>query len=298
MHTLAISSASAACMSAPSTVAQNSGTSLQRQFAPASKHLPGSAVHHFAARPRLTSKCTTRQQTVCLADLGNVSPAVYAAASLGLSALGVVGYKTYAYFQMQYITAAMMSKFVPRGGARAIQLGLQENARQSLFYYPSDLQSLIGVHTAPLRDPELNKKIALEAGVPLDMRRLPFNKLNVPANYADAVVTLHGLEQAPDALTEVLAEAARVLKPGKPLVFVERVKGDGAFLGGLLHSGPQCTNFLETLKACDGFEAPEYDLVFAPQDPHVVGIAKKKSIPGVPIDTSLTSKAKKRDKKA
>ncbi|CAM6104671.1 unnamed protein product [Calypogeia fissa] len=166
----------------------------------------------------------------CTAALGfEVSPAAVVVLS---TALGYAALRTFVYFRMEYIIAAMLGRHVPRGGAKVAELNTRGG--KNLYYYPADI----------------------------------------------AQVSVLCLRDIPDKeVINVLREAVRVLKPGKPFIFVESVRTKNDFIGGLLNSlgsnraaTRDLLSYLQEVK----LEDVDCEEVFSFVDPHLVGIAKKK----------------------
>jgi SAM-dependent methyltransferase len=112
---------------------------------------------------------------------------------------------------------------------------------------------------------------------------LPSTPLRGPQ--ADAVVSLGTLAPlSPDRRRAVLAEAARVLRPGGALIFVERVSGDrapasplrGALTAGAPGGGAALAlGELDALRGAGGgvWQGVQYDLALEGEDPHALGVA-------------------------
>jgi SAM-dependent methyltransferase len=106
-----------------------------------------------------------------------------------------------------------------------------------------------------------------------------------PAPQADAVVSIEALAPlTPERRRAALAEAARVLRPGGALIFVERVAGARAPappLRGLVTAGAPGggaaidTAELDALRGVGGavWQGLQYDLAIEGQDPHALGVA-------------------------
>jgi hypothetical protein len=65
----------------------------------------------------------------------------------GTSLLGFAIVRTFVYFRMQYIIAAMLGRHVPRGGSRILDLGIREG--RNLYYYPKDVIQVVVVAPSP-----------------------------------------------------------------------------------------------------------------------------------------------------
>jgi len=104
-----------------------------------------------------------------------------------------------------------------------------------------------------------------------------------PTASADAVVALRSLaplEPAQRALA--VAEAMRVLKPGRPLIFVERLSSGGP-LAVLLGGGPalEPAALEAALEAGAGAAAGlvRWDVALEALDPHAVGLVMRSDAP-------------------
>ena len=109
-------------------------------------------------------------------------------------------------------------------------------------------------------------QVSVAAGVPFVAKKQSVLENSNQADASvDAVVTTGALTECGDA-EKLVAEAARVLKPGAPLVFVEDMswpKGDGA---------------LAAIRASDGFEPAQFDDGWAtlPLAACAIGVAVRK----------------------
>ncbi|KAK9823065.1 hypothetical protein WJX81_006086 [Elliptochloris bilobata] len=165
-------------------------------------------------------------------------------------------------FRLTYVTAAMLSRTIPKG-ARVLQLGGDVT---QLYYYPADT-ILVSV-AAPKLNKGLWEQAGIQAGVPVHTQQTEeLADLSFQANESiDAVVSsgmLSGL--AAGAQKQLAASAARVLKPGGVFVFIER--GD---FGGDRQA-------LEAVLSLPQFEDATYDIALAGVDAHAVGLAHKSS---------------------
>lgn len=197
--------------------------------------------------------------------------------------LGFGGFRVFVYFRMQYIIAAMLGKYVPRGGCRVLDMDIHEG--RNLYYYPSDIAEVVAVTDEKNR--EVVKNQAIRAGVPVDIKVKALNTLSLPSNSMDAVVSVYCLCELKERETKtILREAIRLLKPGKPFIFVETVAAEGEFLRTcqllwqktLKLFGIQSTlpkDISKVLEEAEGLEKLQYDSLFNFQDPHIVGLAMK-----------------------
>ncbi|CAM6107359.1 unnamed protein product [Calypogeia fissa] len=210
----------------------------------------------------------------CTAALGfEVSPAAVVVLSI---ALGYAALRTFVYFRMEYIIAAMLGRHVPRGGAKVAELNTRGG--KNLYYYPADIAQVVAVSTTA--NVQLLENQATRAGVPIEVKTQGPTSLGVPSSSMDAVVSVLCLRDIPDKeVINVLREAVRVLKPGKPFIFVESVRTKNDFVGGLLNSlgsNRAATRDLLSYLQEVNLEDVDCEEVFSFVDPHLVGIAKKK----------------------
>ena len=154
-----------------------------------------------------------------------------------VAGLAVVAYRTVVYFQLQYITAALIGNHVPRGvNATCLELGI--GGGRNLYYYPNDIKGVIGVDSKS--NPELLQKTAEKCFQSVQLIESPTAAADtwgkkVATASVDCVVSI----QTDGASAKVLAEVARVLRPGGKLIFVE--PGDS-----LLTAIANSTDFLKS----------------------------------------------------
>jgi len=180
-----------------------------------------------------------------------------------LSVLGGFGIaKAFVYWRVQFITAAMIGKHVPPDAKRVLEFGV--GAGKNLYYYPKTVGMVVGIDEDAKED--LLIQVSVAAGVPFVAKKQSVLENSNQADASvDAVVTTGALTECGDA-EKLVAEAARVLKPGAPLVFVEDMswpKGDGA---------------LAAIRASDGFEPAQFDDGWAtlPLAACAIGVAVRK----------------------
>ena len=145
-----------------------------------------------------------------------------------LSVLGGFGIaKAFVYWRVQFITAAMIGKHVPPDAKRVLEFGV--GAGKNLYYYPKTVGMVVGIDEDAKED--LLIQVSVAAGVPFVAKKQSVLENSNQADASvDAVVVTGALTECGDA-EKLVAEAARVLKPGAPLVFVEYMSwpmGDGA----------------------------------------------------------------------
>ncbi|KAI5060106.1 hypothetical protein GOP47_0024526 [Adiantum capillus-veneris] len=197
--------------------------------------------------------------------------------------IGFGGFRAFVYFKIQYIIAALLGNHVPRGGSKVLDMDIHEG--RNLYYYPSDVAEVVAVTNEKNR--EVIKNQAVRAGVPVDIKVKALSSLSLPSNSMDAVVSVYCLCNLKNGDTKtVLREAIRLLKPGKPFIFVENVQAEGEFLRScqlLFHRvlqlfGVQSAppkELSKVLEEAQGIEKLSYETVFGYQDPHIVGLAVK-----------------------
>jgi SAM-dependent methyltransferase len=189
-------------------------------------------------------------------------------------------YKTAVYWRVQFITAAMIGKHVPPNAKRVLEYGCGQG--KNMYYYPKTIGMVVGI------DPDAKEDLLIQVSV---ASSIPFvaKKQSLESNSGqaagtiDAVVCTGALGAAEDP--EVLVqEAARILKPGAPLVFVEDL--------GALGEKRNVLDALTTSKSAEQFFQPaEYDSLWAtlPFAPTAIGVVVRKGGDG---DTSKGVKNK------
>lgn len=121
----------------------------------------------------------------------------------------------------------------------------------------------------------------MQANVPTIARQQSPANLGFLANSSvDAVVSLRGLGPLPPAARAMLiSEAARVLRPGCPFIFIESLQGGGSpvrpFVGGAPVAQQLSVETLEALKSSPLFDVVRWDVALEGQDPHAVGLAMR-----------------------
>eukprot|EP00882_Tetradesmus_deserticola_P015378 GHRQ01016384.1.p1 GENE.GHRQ01016384.1~~GHRQ01016384.1.p1 ORF type:complete len:161 (-),score=52.83 GHRQ01016384.1:95-577(-) len=125
------------------------------------------------------------------------------------------------------------------------------------------------------------EQAGITAAVPTIVKQQPITDLRFqPDGSVDAVVALGVISQlSAQQRQQCLDEAARVLKPGMPLVFVEPVQEGGSPLRGLIgvSAGKQALPVaeIEALQQSRAFSYSQFDVALQGQDPHAVGVAVK-----------------------
>lgn len=184
--------------------------------------------------------------------------------------IGVLAWRATLYGQLEYIKAALLSNWVPKGGAVVLLSG---GGTRDLYYMPKDTVKVTYVGEGLKKG--LMENASIQAGVPVDVVDARLDHLSSQAdNSADAVIGYGCLRTGG---RRYLEEVARVLRPGCPFIFVDRVKGEGwqgvtqPFLGG---GGPKLElSDLEALfEVVDQFDDVTCNLAIT-GDPHAVGVA-------------------------
>ena len=197
------------------------------------------------------------EQLFQLADDGGLSPIVPLVSILGGFAIA----RAVVYWRVQFITASMIGRHVPPGARRVLEYGVGQG--RNLYYYPKNTGMVVGVD--PDAKEDLLIQVSVAAGVPFVAKAQPCEAPNnQPDGSVDAVITTGALGASKDPAA-IVAEAARALKPGAPLVFVE----DMSFGKG---------GVIDAVEALDDFERAEYDDGWAtlPLLPHAIGVAVKR----------------------
>ena len=197
------------------------------------------------------------EQLFQLADGGGFSPIVPLVSILGGFAIA----RAVVYWRVQFITASMIGRHVPPGARRVLEYGVGQG--RNLYYYPKNTGMVVGVD--PDAKEDLLIQVSVAAGVPFVAKAQPCEAPNnQPDDSVDAVITTGALGTSEDPAA-IVREAARALKPGAPLVFVE----DMSF---------GKNGVIDAIESLDEFERAEYDDGWAtlPLLPHAIGVAVKR----------------------
>lgn len=203
------------------------------------------------------------EQLFQLADGGGLSPIVPLLSILGGFAIA----RTVVYWRVQFITASMIGRHVPPGARRVLEYGVGQG--KNLYYYPKSVGMVVGID--PDAKEDLLIQVSVASGVPFVAKKQPLESGSGQADASiDAVVSTgsFGKVRDPEAL---LREAARVLKPGAPLVFVEDL--------GTLNEKGDALDALTTSAAAEAlFEPAQYDDLWAtlPLAPTAIGVVVRK----------------------
>ncbi|PNH04320.1 hypothetical protein TSOC_009521, partial [Tetrabaena socialis] len=136
-----------------------------------------------------------------------------------LAAGGVAAWKVVNYGQLEYITASMLSNYVPKSEPRVIQL---RGGTRELYYYPKSVVQVTVVGEG--LNKSLLEQAGMQAAIPTVAKPQSPTNLGFAADGSvDAVVSLGALAGMSEAQRAAFAaEALRVLKPGCPIIFMER----------------------------------------------------------------------------
>ena len=164
-------------------------------------------------------RCARRGDASAVPAVGDLAEGSFLSPALPLLAiLGGLGiYKAAVYWRVQFITASMIGRHVPPGARRVLEYGVGQG--KNLYYYPKSVGMVVGID--PDAKEDLLIQVSVASGVPFVAKKQPLESGSGQADASiDAVVSTgsFGKVRDPEAL---LREAARVLKPGAPLVFVE-----------------------------------------------------------------------------
>ncbi|GAX85089.1 hypothetical protein CEUSTIGMA_g12509.t1 [Chlamydomonas eustigma] len=191
----------------------------------------------------------------------SMSSIALAAAALPLS--GGLLYLFYLYTQLEYITASMLSRHVPRTdkGANVIQVG---GGSKELYYYPKNTMQVTIVGDGINKS--LLEQAGMQASVPTLARPQSPSDLSFAATSSvDAVVCGRAASKmSQDTRRRFFTETARILKPGCPLIFIER----------------DSRSILKYFKENEiQWEQVEYDMALEQvKYAHVVGVAVKSKL--------------------
>jgi hypothetical protein len=283
------------------------------QLSPASSGLKGAVAAHTTRPPRWTTtpstKATTTTTTTAprpaaflrshrspltttLAALDPSTPttALPALGAVLVAALGLGGFRAAGYSSLEYAKAATLSKFVPRGSAtpdsRGAKVVLIGASTRDVYYLPKDTLSAIVIGSDV--NPSLFDQAGVSAGVPTTGKRVsPAAPWGGPSGFAaagslDAVVVLGSalgkMETAKDRAL-CLREAAKALRPGRPLVLLQALKDDDSssplrpLIGPSGGGGAMLASDLEAALEGAGFAYVEWGVELQGTDPHALGVA-------------------------
>jgi len=232
-----------------------------------------------------------------------LSAPVLALAGGGAAALGVLALKSYGYSQLAYIRAAMLSRWLPKGGKEILIIG---GDTKDLFYLPSDCNTATLVLEGGA-DEKYWREAASQASIPLRIRERPGYDLKCfPDNSFDAAAVLLPLTRVPDRQATML-EIARIVKPGSKVVIIQRLQGGG--IQGVMGDTGTAISEDELFKTVNipGLEEFQWDVALDSLDPHAVGVCSKSSSASgkkasfgdekTKVEKELMSRPKKTNKK-
>lgn len=184
------------------------------------------------------------------------------AAAIAVPVVGLLALRISVYFRLQYITAAMIGNNVPKGESRVAELGI--GTGKNLYYYPEGTILVYGVDEKAKQG--LLEKTAIAAGVPVKVINAAPPNTGLPSASVDAVVSTGALGISNDR-RGCVKESLRILKPGKPLIFVESLTGAAA-------------DIPEVVRNEGGFKAVQIDEEWEKSlwAPHAVGVALKEDV--------------------
>lgn len=184
------------------------------------------------------------------------------AAAIAVPVVGLLALRISVYFRLQYITAAMIGNNVPTGETRVAELGI--GTGKNLYYYPEGTVLVYGVDVTAKKG--LLEKTAVAAGVPVEVINAKPAETGLPNASVDAVVSTGALGIADD-VRECVKESLRILKPGRPFIFVESMTGAASEV-------PQ------VVRNEGGFKAVQIDEEWerSPWAPHAIGVAMKEDL--------------------
>lgn len=197
-----------------------------------------------------------------------------------LSAGAAAAWRFAVYSRREYIVAATVGKYVPKGGASVIQIN---GTTRDVYYYPKGTVS-VKVVGSSVR-PALMEQAGASAAVPVEARKQTPTDLSFQGTGTlDAVVAFNALKDVGSEAEQYLAEVTRVLKPGGPFIFFDRVEGEGLAAAAQLVVGNIFSRVdesaLQQLRKCSGLVDVTGDIVLKGQDPHAVGVAFKSGAGG------------------
>ncbi|GJP30901.1 hypothetical protein CLOM_g7305 [Closterium sp. NIES-68] len=219
---------------------------------------------------------------------GDISALVGAAAAVAGAGAVFAGVKAYGYFQLQFLVARVVGRHVPRGGA--VVLDFRAGSGRNLYYLPDDVGKLLAMR--PDVQPSLLKQQAISSGVLIDVLPDGLTALNrIESASVDAVITVDGFKPlTPSEAATAAAGIARILKPSRPLIFVEACESGSPEVKDT--SRPSFSFLPDAVLPL--YEQVNYDYVLPAIDRHVVGVAVRSSdsapvSPGGPSKSSSAS---------
>jgi len=200
---------------------------------------------------------------------GSLGPGLAIVAVVG----GLLSWRSWVYFQRELFVASTIGRYVPKGRAKVIQIN---GTTRDVYYYPEGTISVEVVGSNI--NPGLMQQAGYSAKIPVTARKQsPANLKFQATGSLDAVVAFDGLASVGDQAPQYFAEVARVLKPGAPFIFFDRLKGEGT----AAIAQPIVGSFANRIDESQLLEIRQTsDLVdvrggtkLEGQDPHAVGVA-------------------------
>ncbi|CAI7891297.1 unnamed protein product [Closterium sp. NIES-53] len=184
----------------------------------------------------------------------------------------------------QFLVARFVGRHVPRGGA--VVLDFRAGSGRNIYYLPDDVDKLLAMQSDV--QPSLLKQQAISSGVAIEVLPDGLTALNrIESASVDAVITVDGFKRlTPSEATTAAAGIARILKPNRPLIFVEACESGSP---GVKDTTRPSFSFLPDV-VLPLYEQVNYDYVLPTVDRHVVGVAVRSS-DTVPASTSSSSKS-------
>ncbi|CAI5999564.1 unnamed protein product [Closterium sp. NIES-64] len=240
-----------------------------------------------ALLPALPALADIAEDVAGAAEAGGAEgiPAVLVAAGAVAGAGAVfAGVKAYAYFRLQFLVARFVGRHVPRGGA--VVLDFRAGSGRNIYYLPDDVDKLLAMQSDV--QPSLLKQQAISSGVAIEVLPDGLTALNrIESASVDAVITVDGFKRlTPAEATTAAAGIARILKPNRPLIFVEACESGSP---GVKDTTRPSFSFLPDV-VLPLYEQVNYDYVLATVDRHVVGVAVRSS-DKAPVSSSSSSKS-------
>jgi len=146
-------------------------------------------------------------------------PATVAAAIVGLGVVGLAGASALNYWNVQYITASMLSNSIRGQNLAVLELGAKDC--KSMYYFGEGCVSQLTLQGNP---DKINPGIAKSSGQQLGINSVAIkaSAKDLPPIY-DFVVCVNGLAELGMSGAEAINLAASVLKPEGTFVFIEQL---------------------------------------------------------------------------
>eukprot|EP00798_Chlamydomonas_sp_ICE-L_P009153 gene9153-16278_t len=170
----------------------------------------------------------------------------------------------------------MLTRYVPKEGRGPVVIQCGGGTRE-LYYYPKNTIQVTVVGDKV--NPSLYEQAGMQAAIPTTAKKQSAASLSFASDgSADAIIALGTMGSVGSFfIGDFLDEALRVLKPGCPLIFVEKVYEGGSPLRPLIGQsggGSISTTLLDGMKErTKQWEFVQWDIALEGQDPHAVGVA-------------------------